>query len=224
MQVRVMPWCGWMVVCAALAGCSISTGTVLESTGVRVVETKAEVAPAQWPYLNAAVGLFERNELKSKAYVTVTGPGGTAGGVGLESGSSARVPMFVVRTLEDAGLFKSFSAYPLPTSQLLVEISMNSRYDIPWWNWVQLIDIWTHTLFFPTLGADAVTDVEISVYDLDHTLLRRWSYHHAHTYIAWIWFFIEEGGMGPMSESALPDALQEEAFRAAVQDLVKGLK
>lgn len=81
----------------------------------------------------------------------------------------------------------------------VLEGSLVASWSVPWWTWVQLLDLWLHALFMPTLGSHLELSFELNLFDADQRLVRAWTGERTVTYLGeFVWFTsMRTYGYGP---------------------------
>ena len=138
---------------------------------------------------------FEHKEITDITTIYVIGARHSAGGLAVTTGKSETTPLWFVRSLEDTNIFSSVipSTENGSSANYVLEGYAYSYTDDPFWTYLQLIDLWIHAWFFPTMGRDWITKGEFSLYDRKRTLLHRWKFENDEKYMGTVWWMIEHG-------------------------------
>ncbi len=194
-------------------GCAIHSGGQLE-----VDRSGPELTQSDWSDKRLWVRTFEHKAVSDVSSVYATGSGGTVSGLGVTRTTYSAPPRYLISAIEDAGIFKSVT----PTIQmgsepdLILEGSVTVECETPWWTWAQLVDLWIHAWFFPTLGRNWETVGEFSLYDKEHVLIHRWKFRLKDEYVSSIWWMFSHGGA---DDKGFDVECQKEALCTAVKKI-----
>lgn len=206
----------WILVPVILlfcTGCTIHSGGVLE-----IEESGPSLVEDDWSNKRVWFRTFEHTDVAGVSTVYASGPGGTASAIGVTRGKYREPPQFLVRAIEDTGIFKSVTPtiYTGTEPDLILEGSVTVDCETPGWTWIQLVDLWIHAWFFPTLGRNWTTEGEFSLYDRDHVLLHRWKFRCEDSYMATVWWMIGHGGA---DDTGFDVERQNETAKRAVEEI-----
>lgn len=180
-----------------LASLCFCTGCAIHSNGkLEVTEYGPSLEGVDLRGKKLWVRTFEHTGVSDVSSVWATGSAGTIGGTGVTRTKSNAPPRMLLGALEETGLFRSVTPTVHMGSEpdLILEGSVSVDCSTPWWSWVQLVDLWIHAWFFPTLGRNWETVGEISLYDKEHILLHRWKFRQVDEYVSNVWWMFSHGG------------------------------
>jgi hypothetical protein len=143
----------------------------------------------------AWIRAFGHKSVTDVSSVHVVGTYGTASGLGVTRSSSEEVPQFIIRAFENAQIFRVVTPVVLQgTPDYILEGQVTAEWRMPWWTWVQFLDLAFHTGLFPTLGRSLEATAEIRMYDASYVLLRSWTFTYAKDYLGTVWWMMVNGG------------------------------
>lgn len=90
---------------------------------------------------------------------------------------------------------------------------------MPWWTWLQLLDLWIHAWFVPTLGRHLDMVFTLTLSDAEGRLIRKWTGRRAAKYVGDVWWMIFHGGSGGFGHEEGYTEFLRDAFAHVGEDL-----
>jgi hypothetical protein len=172
-------------------GCGFQTGTFKEFTTTAVGRdpTKALSESKVW------IRSFSHRKVTGVSSAFAVGTGGSASGISVTRSTFDEAPPFVVEAVQRLGVFATVTPVQLGAPcDLILEGNVEAKWEVPWWTLVQLVDLWVHAWFLPTLGKSLNATAEVRLYDLEYRLLRAWTVTYRKSYVGDIWWAMTHGG------------------------------
>jgi hypothetical protein len=185
-------------ICAALLGLFLCSGCAFVA-GVDdtfAPAGRSGVDASDWRTAKVYFRGFANQSVTGRSTTVASGGGVTVTASSETVGTSHEVPDWILDAAASSFPFASIS----PTLNMgsaptyILEGSLKFVWDTQWWSWVQLIDIWIHAFFAPTLGRYLDMNFNLALYDADHTVIRRWTGKRVIKYVGQVWWLFSHGG------------------------------
>lgn len=179
---------------ALTTGCGIKSGVVDTVTPSEGRDHDA----SHWAQSKVLFRAFEHQGVVATSTAVASGPGGTATAHGETVGKSESVPIWILHEAQQSFPFEAITnlAGVGAPPEYILEGSLGYAWRTPWWTWVQLVDLWVHAWFIPTLGRHLILEFRLNLYDNNHRMLRSWKAERKVKYMSDIWWAIGHGGSG----------------------------
>lgn len=197
-----------------LGACALSNGHELELT-----DHGPELSATTWESKPLYIPRFSHSTVSEVTQVHVSGSNGYgASGIAVTRMRLMGAPLPLVHALEEQGVFPAVipGEPPEGVPHYVLEGTVQTEWEAPWWSVAQLALLHLPSWFLPTMGREAVSTGNISVYDEQRHLIHRWEFRYENAYLAWIWWGFAHGGA---SDTGSDIEEQEEAVRVLAQEI-----
>lgn len=202
-----------MLTLLLVSGCGFQTSMKKEfiTTAVGRTPTKPLKESKLW------IRSFTHKRVSEVSSAFVAGPRGSASGIAVTRSTADEAPYYVVQAAQRMGVFGSVTPIALgEPCDLILEGSVDASWNTPWWTWVQLLDVWVHAWFLPTLGRSLDATVELRLFDKEYQFIRSWRVNYRKKYIGQIWWMWGHGGAYDLGKDV---QMQQEVIEYAFEQL-----